>query len=170
MSLQARLDRFLYYFGCPLLDRLIIVMYMDYSTGLTCSDPCPRGTWGINCAQPCQCGSNITCDPVTGDCDCAPGYKGSSCLECNVTGCLNRHWRASVLRYWIAGCPRGYYGKKCSHQCIECPLEFCYPHNGSCICSAELSNRNCILGELIIWFSEDTHVICIMYYTTFGLL
>lgn len=46
-------------------------------TGIYCDEVCPNGTYGSECASTCKCKNGATCDPVTGACTCAPGYKGS---------------------------------------------------------------------------------------------
>ena len=48
----------------------------------------------------------------------------------------------------MLACPRGFYGKDCVSQCLDCPLNFCYPNNGSCVCPSGWTGENCSQGQL----------------------
>src|SRR6218665_2015680 len=49
--------------------------YGDY-----CSALCPEGRYGCGCRSTCRCpGNQTTCNPVTGQCHCPPGFIGLSC-------------------------------------------------------------------------------------------
>ena len=43
---------------------------------VVCANPCPPGTYGLKCAQRCDCYNGAVCDHVTGLCHCLPGFKG----------------------------------------------------------------------------------------------
>lgn len=49
-----------------------------------------QGTHGLNCASKCNCEEmytlDTTCDPVTGQCRCRPGWTGLKCDQ-NVNEC-----------------------------------------------------------------------------------
>jgi hypothetical protein len=36
---------------------------------------CDEGTYGTNCSQTCNCKNGATCDKVSGQCNCPPGYS-----------------------------------------------------------------------------------------------
>lgn len=40
-----------------------------------CNRPCPFLTWGENCQNECNC-NGAQCNPISGECVCAPGYQG----------------------------------------------------------------------------------------------
>ena len=42
---------------------------------------CGLGFWGLNCASRCDCENGEPCDPVSGECNCAAGWKGRRCDE-----------------------------------------------------------------------------------------
>lgn len=43
---------------------------------------CTKGFFGQDCAQLCKCpGLEASCDHVTGQCECPPGFKGLQCVE-----------------------------------------------------------------------------------------
>ena len=46
-------------------------------TGDVCANPCPPGTFHIDCKKTCDCYNSAVCDHVTGKCHCQPGFKGS---------------------------------------------------------------------------------------------
>lgn len=84
---------------------------------------CEGGRWGPNCAEECQCEHGGHCDPVTGDCECNPGYRGSMC--------------ESV-------CPSGRYGASCSSSCSCGTGHRCHPVTGDCIpCTTGTWGEHC---------------------------
>uniref|UniRef100_A0A3Q2SQ93 EGF-like and EMI domain containing 1 n=1 Tax=Fundulus heteroclitus TaxID=8078 RepID=A0A3Q2SQ93_FUNHE len=48
--------------------------------GNQCHQACQTGNYGENCRLSCDC-RGAPCDPVTGECDCPAGKRGSSCQE-----------------------------------------------------------------------------------------
>ena len=42
---------------------------------------CPPGFSGRNCATRCECKNSAECNSVTGECLCAPGWRGVGCDE-----------------------------------------------------------------------------------------
>ena len=54
-------------------------------------------TYGPGCIYQCdQCVHSNTCDPMTGRCQCLPGYTGDFCQK---------------------PCDKGFYGDKCQQTC-----------------------------------------------------
>ena len=43
---------------------------------MKCANPCPPGTFHIDCKKTCDCYNSAVCDHVTGRCHCRPGFKG----------------------------------------------------------------------------------------------
>ncbi|XP_025102587.1 uncharacterized protein LOC112569117 isoform X3 [Pomacea canaliculata] len=66
--------------ACPLGSRMLYFL---------CAT-CMQGTHGLNCASKCNCNEmytlDTTCDPVTGQCRCRPGWTGLKCDQ-NVNEC-----------------------------------------------------------------------------------
>lgn len=54
--------------------------------GIRCERECANGRFGVNCKNVCDCNlrNSPTCDPSTGACLCAPGFKGIRCDEVSV--------------------------------------------------------------------------------------
>lgn len=48
-------------------------------TGTRCHLPCPEGFWGANCNNTCTCKNGGTCIRESGNCVCAPGFRGPAC-------------------------------------------------------------------------------------------
>lgn len=45
------------------------------------STACPDGFYGLECRQACDCLNGAHCDPVTGQCQCPPGWTGPRCAQ-----------------------------------------------------------------------------------------
>lgn len=66
---------------------LIYHCYLQYTCMFVLA--CTEGTYGQNCASPCNCSSTNTktCNPVNGSCNCKSGWTGTTCetdiKECN---------------------------------------------------------------------------------------
>lgn len=88
--------------GLSKLLQLLLVLYfklmMIVMHLLRCHDPCPFGTYGLNCSE--ECGSCLTnrgtsmCEPDTGLClyGCLRGWGGSKCdhgILCDPNPCKN---------------------------------------------------------------------------------
>ena len=62
-----------------------------------CQDECPVGTYGVLCAETCQCVNGGKCYHVSGSCLCEAGFSGDRC-EARL-------------------CPEGLYGIRCDKRC-----------------------------------------------------
>lgn len=47
--------------------------------GIHCDSVCAEGRWGPNCSLPCYCKNGASCSPDDGICECAPGFRGTTC-------------------------------------------------------------------------------------------
>ena len=54
---------------------------LHYIDVLQCQEECDEGQYGLGCAHQCQCLNGGDCHPVTGECHCAPGWRGEHCGE-----------------------------------------------------------------------------------------
>lgn len=50
-------------------------MYVIFQ-GPVCANRCPDGVWGNNCSELCDCFNGASCNHITGECECKPGYTG----------------------------------------------------------------------------------------------
>ncbi|XP_076455491.1 uncharacterized protein LOC143290086 [Babylonia areolata] len=125
--------------------------------GELCDQPCPQGTWGLNCLKLCICNHSNTvgCDPQDGTCDCVAGFHGDTCdlpcpagffgvkcagrctcsetADCDVvTGqCMcQAGWHGEQCNF---PCPGGTWGRNCSQPC-QCQQGSCDPQHGTCSC------------------------------------
>ncbi|GMR39068.1 hypothetical protein PMAYCL1PPCAC_09263, partial [Pristionchus mayeri] len=102
---------------------------------------CDQGSFGAGCAGKCACSNGGRCDPVTGACSCAPGWRGKKCdrpcqdghfgpncaLVCtchsdftNETFALTSTDFYSTRCYsvtLICSCPAGWAGPDCRTPC-----------------------------------------------------
>ena len=113
--------------------------------GQRCDRPCNKGFYGVGCKQACPpctssklsnlnisklINSNIgllflgygTCDYLTGQCECMPGYTGFFCLE---------------------PCPKGRFGRRCLGKCSCQNNAECYHVSGECRCPGGWHGPNC---------------------------
>ena len=44
--------------------------------GAVCANPCPPGTYHVDCQKKCDCYNGAECDHVSGRCHCPPGFRG----------------------------------------------------------------------------------------------
>ncbi|KAL8197426.1 UNVERIFIED_CONTAM: hypothetical protein K2H54_024321 [Gekko kuhli] len=75
---------------------------------------CDSDHWGPHCSNRCQCQNEALCNPITGACVCATGYKG---------------WRCEDL------CDPGTYGKGCHQKCQCHNGATCDHKTGECYCA-----------------------------------
>ena len=65
-------------------------------SGVHCDSVCAEGRWGPNCSLPCYCKNGASCSPDDGICECAPGFRGTTCQR---SKCLvSPHLPSSLLR------------------------------------------------------------------------
>uniref|UniRef100_A0A3P8U7K2 Platelet endothelial aggregation receptor 1 n=1 Tax=Amphiprion percula TaxID=161767 RepID=A0A3P8U7K2_AMPPE len=93
----------------------------DCSSGAVCTERCPEGRFGPNCAEECVCHNSGKCDPETGQCKCAKGFTGN----CNEE------------------CAAGTYGQDCKGVCDCANGARCYNIDGGCLCEPGFSGPHC---------------------------
>ena len=50
-----------------------------------CANPCPPGTFGVDCKNRCDCYNGALCDHVSGQCHCLPGFQGEKVYICLIS-------------------------------------------------------------------------------------
>ncbi|XP_015271977.1 PREDICTED: platelet endothelial aggregation receptor 1 [Gekko japonicus] len=136
-------------------------------TGPHCSQRCAAGRWGLRCLQTCTCKNGAICSPQDGSCDCPPGFRGPQCQRrkgrclnrgCPLVGRMCRHGLAPSAEtpcearprlrtdppgVVCTGCPLGFFGDNCTHQC-QCQNEAqCHPETGRCLCLSGFTGARC---------------------------
>ncbi|GBP52834.1 Platelet endothelial aggregation receptor 1 [Eumeta japonica] len=123
---------------------------------------CPEGKWGRNCQNSCTCLNGGTCEPLTGQCACTPGWRreacekpcapgsfGDGCLEaCNCQNSATCDGASGACT-----CLSGYKGPLCEEKCIDgqpcvqtCRCqngEECNVVTGECKCTAGWTGQVC---------------------------
>lgn len=80
---------------------------------LSPTSACDGDHWGPHCSSRCQCKNRALCNPITGACHCAAGFRGWRCEE---------------------RCQQGTYGNDC-HQRCQCQNGATCDHaTGECRC------------------------------------
>ena len=85
---------------------------------------CEDGTFGVECAQSCNCAANTVCDPVAGCNSCNQGWTGAGC-DIDIDECVQNNF----------DCPD-------DHACNNIDGSY------ECICppGTSVSDENCIGG------------------------
>ncbi|GFX21494.1 multiple epidermal growth factor-like domains protein 6 [Trichonephila clavipes] len=141
---------------------------------------CEGGFYGPHCDRPCDCVNAISCDPLTGQCLCFPGWKGQRCDEgceegsfgvrcegnckcpkCDsVTGlCLEcpPGRRGSHCR---EKCSPGRFGAHCKHRCRCENGASCDLQNGTCLCRPGFTGARCEHACPAGWYGERCSIPC----------
>ncbi|KAK4820738.1 hypothetical protein QYF61_004419 [Mycteria americana] len=84
------------------------------TSGNSSYNSCDSEHWGPHCSNRCQCQNEALCNPITGACVCADGYRG---------------WRCEEL------CDPGSYGKGCQFKCQCHNGATCDHKTGECHCA-----------------------------------
>ncbi|MBN3280536.1 MEG10 protein, partial [Polyodon spathula] len=109
--------------------------------GIHCDSVCAEGRWGPNCSLSCNCKNGASCSPDEGTCECAPGYRGTTCQRI---------------------CSPGFFGHRCSQACPQCVHSNgpCHHMTGQCDClpgfKGALCNEVCPRGR----FGKSCGAIC----------
>lgn len=75
---------------------------------------CAVGRWGRNCQNECRCMNGGTCEPLTGACACAAGWRGDACER---------------------ACAPPSFGDDCAQICQCQNNATCDPASGACACA-----------------------------------
>ena len=74
--------------GLSFLSQMFLFNFFTGYLGDNCDQPCPTGTWGLNCTQSCACLNGARCHHNTGFCNCTVGYHGN--INNSVVTCDHR--------------------------------------------------------------------------------
>ena len=59
---------------------LIKCLLVSKFQGQVCANPCPPGSYGLECKERCDCYNGALCDHVNGQCHCLPGFQGQKVI------------------------------------------------------------------------------------------
>uniref|UniRef100_M3YKH0 Multiple EGF like domains 10 n=1 Tax=Mustela putorius furo TaxID=9669 RepID=M3YKH0_MUSPF len=96
---------------------------------ISCTDGCPLGFYGKDCALICQCQNGADCDHISGQCTCRTGFMGKHCEQ---------------------KCPAGTYGYGCRQICDCLNNSTCDHITGTCYCSPGWKGARCDQAGVII--------------------
>ncbi len=130
-----------------------------FLTGIHCDSVCAEGRWGPNCSLSCNCKNGASCLPDEGACECAPGFRGTTCQrsECSNTphACLSRHTvcssalLSSCFPHVLPVCSPGFFGHRCGQACPHCVHSNgpCHHMTGQCDCLPGFKGALCNEGK-----------------------
>ena len=98
------------------------VSSMQQNCLCSCLTACDPKHYGENCTETCTCPSN-RCNPITGECQCAPGKQDSP--DCSKI------------------CTSGTFGLNCRGTCYCQNKASCDPVDGTCYCSDGFQGDKC---------------------------
>ena len=113
------------------------------------------GNWGPGCSKPCPCENGGRCEPHTGKCLCAPGWKGLHCqnkcdqgsygVDCDQTCQCSVGQRCHHVSGECLPCTSGTFGAQCANQCqcSENGTALCLHTTGQCFCSPNWYGNTC---------------------------
>ncbi|EGV92915.1 Multiple epidermal growth factor-like domains 10 [Cricetulus griseus] len=133
--------------------------------GTNCSSACDGDHWGPHCSSRCQCKNRALCNPITGACHCAAGYRGwtvvnraptvmtvtkdvSARMEQHATTSLGN---ADVHRDTLEPCvrtnvllgPMEFAVRRPAGVLTEGSVITCHPMSGECGCKPGWSGLYC---------------------------
>lgn len=128
---------------------------------------CQAGHFGSGCHKQCRCEHGAPCNHITGVCLCLPGWRGIHCeksqftysslpfvihqlvifssLECIVALC----WIVCCTLFAFTDCNiftaclPGFYGQRCSQQCLCAHGTSCNHVTGECGCPLGFTGMSC---------------------------
>ncbi|KAK2524386.1 hypothetical protein Q9233_009315 [Columba guinea] len=147
-----------------LKDASSLALYLSFSV-LGVSTGCDSDHWGPHCSNRCQCQNEALCNPITGACVCADGYRGWRCEELcdpgsygkgcqfqcqchNGATCDHRTGECHCAPGYTGvlcqeECPIGTYGFQCTQRCDCQNGAKCYHVNGACLCDPGFKGIYC---------------------------
>ncbi|KAI0210400.1 hypothetical protein LSAT2_004856 [Lamellibrachia satsuma] len=119
---------------------------------------CQQNYYNSQCTKYCEASDTIrhyTCDPVTGDKVCRPGWEGNHCEiisdDCIDNKCTNGATCRDGHRQYMCRCRKGFTGRYCETNIDDCAAAPCL--NGgrcvdevagySCVCQPEYVGDRC---------------------------
>ncbi|CAB1336827.1 unnamed protein product, partial [Coregonus sp. 'balchen'] len=125
---------------------------------------CLPGSYGKDCVLRCNCPHGTSCNHVSGECGCPPGFTGNGCeqicqpgtygLNCNqVCQCSGTNQLChpdTGLCYCAPGyheCDIGRYGPNCERLCQCRNAGVCQTTTGTCQCLSGYIGADCNISE-----------------------
>ena len=65
------------------------ILWICIFQGQVCANPCPYGSYGLECKEKCDCYNGAFCDHINGRCKCLPGFQGIKVIYQWNTICCN---------------------------------------------------------------------------------
>lgn len=132
-----------------------------FLTGIHCDSVCAEGRWGPNCSLSCNCKNGASCSPDEGACECAPGFRGTTCQssECHNTArarlsrdlvsVFSSALFSSCFPDVLPVCSPGFFGHRCSQACPHCVRGNgpCHHVTGQCDCLPGFKGALCNEGK-----------------------
>lgn len=123
---------------------------------------CPAGQYGENCSGHCLCQNGGSCDSMTGQCSCPPGWTGAAC-ELGEHLTPNFSW-SNILSFspdvsfpTLLECEEGHYGENCTQTCSCVNRGRCDKVTGRCVCQPGWVGELCQSGDFLSFTLAPLH-------------
>ena len=132
---------------------------------------CREGYFGLQCRDVCECRNNATCNKVTGECSCTPGYQGTYCSQRKFEvsdWTFSQRWVNTVLSISVKRCQwvltfLSHFSWAFVRVCVPCVCACVFMYVCACVCVCLcvyvcVRGRACLRVRACVYLCMCVHV------------